>query len=91
MITKQQLQKLTAIFESQAKRIAMIDDTDHVRLSVYSPGDGRRYQMQVCDSEHQMRRAFPRDRHLPVADFKGYILGLLEGLDWVEFESRAEA
>jgi hypothetical protein len=54
-----------------------------IELSIYNPGDGRRYQMEVMD-DYKLVCSFPRNHHISKKEFDFYLDGFEAALSKIE-------
>lgn len=81
-LSKNYIEGKTGIaIKALANRLKLSPNLFH--LSCYSPGDGRRYQIELWNSEDGkggIDKTWPHNAHYKTNDFDSYLEGLIDGL-----------
>lgn len=83
--TKKYFQKRVERFATVAKIMGVIKEEQEVYLSVYNPGDGTKYQVQILDDGKEVI-SFPHNYHKNGSKFDDYLEGLLDALETLQYK-----
>jgi hypothetical protein len=74
-------------FEARTERLRRsikVHEDVNLVLSSYSPGDGKRYQIQFVDKNSGEKMSLPSWAHLKTDPFDWYLTGLLDAIECLD-------
>ena len=90
-LTQKHFAERTKYIAARMVKLGWLAADDRVHLSVFRPGDGTRYQIEVYHTgETGTYKDFPRGGHYRTRDFELYLDGLQAAIDEAAQHSRGQ-